>query len=311
MKNPIPNLSNLPPELHHATVENEPRDSDILSTFANIDQTLLVNTFLEPMDTMQHLAARQVLFNDRPSLSFVYISVGSLPGIPCLPSGVTFVVEYVDDSSVRECPCFQYNHALNLKVLRLPLDRREPVLFTDSEKVEEQISCYLNPLKVRILNVVANQRCPVHLVDAAKHLDVVLPYDLRHLVEGILAVGGRVHIHNRVRMGSYYDRHLGFTPAFISLSPNEVKGVDLACNRLPALGNTLFGSTPQVHSLLLHLVRTRGEDQNDRVKVAWCESEHPKPLTALTKAQRDTYVATGVMVMKSPYFTHDPVNKSV
>ena len=277
----------------------------------DINQTVLVDAFLKPMDTMQHLTARRVLLDhfegiDVSFLSFVYVSVGSLPGLPHLPSGVTFVVEYVDDFSVRECPCFQYNHALNLQVLRLPLDRREPVLFTNSESVENEISSYLSPLEVSVSNVVANQRCPVHLVDAAKHLDIVLSYDLKPLVEGILAANGRVHIHNCVRMGSYNDRHVGFTPAFLSLSSRVARGVNLQCNRLQALGNTLFGSTPQVHSLLLHLVRTKGEDQNAQVVVGWCEYEDPTPLTALTKAQRDTYSATGVMAMKAPCFTHDP-----
>ena len=277
----------------------------------DINQTVLVDAFLKPMDTMQHMTARRVVFDnfegiDASFLSFVYISVGSLPGIPHIPAGVTFVVEYVNDFSACECPCFQYNRALNLQVLRLPLDCREPVLFTNSESVENEISSYLSPLEVSVSNIVANQRCPVHLVDAAKHLDVVLSYDLKPLVEGILAAKGRVHIHNRVRMGSYNDRHVGFTPAFLSLSSRVVSGVNLQCNRLQALGNTLFGSTPQVHSLLLHLVRTRGEDHNAQVVVGWCEYEDPMPLTALTKAQRDTYSATGVMAMKAPCFTHDP-----
>lgn len=281
------------------------------SATTKIDQTVLVDSFLKPMDTMQHLTARRVLIDnfqgiDMSFLSFVYVSVGSLPGLPHLPSGVTFVVEYVDDFSVLECPCFRYNRALNIQVLRLPLDRRKPLLFASSESVENEISSYLSPLEVSVSNVLASRRCPVHLVDAAKHIDVVLSYDLKPLVEGILAANGRVHIHNRVRMGSYEHRHVGFTPAFLSLSSRVVSGVNLQCNRLQALGNTLFGSTPQMHSLLLHLVRTRGEDQNAQVVVGWCEYEDPMPLTALTNAQRETYKATGVMAMKAPCFTPDP-----
>ena len=286
--------------------------SDILSAAiyrsANVNQTVLVDAFLKPFNTMQHLTARRVL-TDRFQgfdLSFVYVSVGALRGLPKLPSGVTFVVEYVDDFSLSDGPCFQYHHVLKLQVLRLPLDLREPVLFADADTVEHDIQSYLSPLKVNISNVVASRRGPVHLVDAAKHIDVVFPYDLQALVEGILVADGRVHIHNCVRMGSYNDRHAAFTPAFLSLSSRGVSGVDLYANRLLALNNTLFGSTPQLHALLLHLVRTRGKDENVKVVVGWCEYLDAMPLSDLTEAQQQTYKTTGVIAMKSAGFTPDP-----